>query len=165
MKIIAQRLYKALQMDGQDFVKAMYAEILNREPDPEGLANHIKTLRSGTSKLTIAVGMMQSHEAASLFQHPISARSKDLNSISEIVRQMFALKPEPFVRQLYGELFSRKADAAGFQNFMNKLQAGHSRHSILIEMLLSREFASLMALNKHAFAKENLDRLIQSFYS
>jgi hypothetical protein len=143
----------------------MYAEILNREPDPEGLANHIKTLRSGTSKLTIAVGMMQSHEAASLFQHPISERTKDLNSISEIVRQMFALKPEPFIRQLYGELFSRKADAAGFQNFVNKLQAGHSRHSILIEMLLSREFASLMALNKHAFAKENLDRLIQSFYS
>jgi hypothetical protein len=42
-----------LKLHDEDFVRAAYRGLLQREPDPGGFENYLGSLRSGTAKLTI----------------------------------------------------------------------------------------------------------------
>jgi hypothetical protein len=160
---IAQRIHKMLQLDGHEFIKAVYPELLNRQPDPDGLNHHVHALRSGTSKLQTMAGIVQSHEAASLYQNALSG-SVEARTIANRLQQLYAQKTDSFVHHLYKEILCREPDPGGAQAFIHRIQHGHSRQAVIAELLVSHEFKTLMSLNKHAFAKEILERLIQTFY-
>jgi Domain of unknown function (DUF4214) len=51
-----------LALDGEEFVYAAYATILNRAPDMDGLKHYVSELTSGVSKLSIASRMRNSAE-------------------------------------------------------------------------------------------------------
>lgn len=58
-------LQELISMDGFQFVKNAYAEILLREPDPGGLVNYLEKLESGQSKIDILKELSQSEEGRS----------------------------------------------------------------------------------------------------
>lgn len=63
---IMQSLYAK---EGSGFVAALYNQLLNREPDPEGLRHHAGLLASGMPKTAVVSGFLQSKEAYQLFEN------------------------------------------------------------------------------------------------
>lgn len=63
MKAAPGTLKYLLENDGETFVQASYREILHRDPDEEGLVNHLNALASGTSKAHIVASIASSDEA------------------------------------------------------------------------------------------------------
>lgn len=60
---ISSRMRALLQMEGHEFITALYRELLNREPDPEGLAVHMALLQADVSKMSIMFRILMSAEA------------------------------------------------------------------------------------------------------
>lgn len=61
---ILQHLY---QKEGPAFVAEAYRELLNREPEEQGLLGHVQLLAGGVGKQGIVSGIVQSAEAAQLY--------------------------------------------------------------------------------------------------
>ncbi|MFM1655468.1 glycosyltransferase 61 family protein [Brevibacillus sp. B_LB10_24] len=59
---VARRLQRLLQRDGTDFIAEVYRDLLNREPDPDGLRHMAYLLASGVSKLSIVLAVVKSEE-------------------------------------------------------------------------------------------------------
>jgi SAM-dependent methyltransferase len=51
-----------LRLDGETFVRAAYATVLDRLPDPAGMKHYVEELRAGVPKLTIVSRMRNSEE-------------------------------------------------------------------------------------------------------
>ncbi|WP_127578808.1 DUF4214 domain-containing protein [Paenibacillus koleovorans] len=163
--MIAQRLYKAIQLDDHGFLHAAYRELLNREPDPSGFQSHLQALHSGTGRRHILAVFMQSPEAGSLYSLRGSGTISQAKTVAEAMKLLTPLPAEAFAKQIYRELFSRNPDPSGKEWVMKHLQNGRSRHDVAGEMLGTPEFGALMNLNRHDFAKELLNRLVQTFYT
>jgi len=104
-----------------DFVKRFYTVILGREADGGGLSDWTGRLSSGVATGSdIAFGFVFSDE--------YNQESKD---------------NEEYLTTLYKAFFDREPDASGFSNWLEKLNAGESRNSILNNFLHSVEFINL----------------------
>jgi hypothetical protein len=55
------------QLEDYEFVVGTYRELLNREPDSEGLESHVQLLRTGVPKINIFLGIMLGKEADQLY--------------------------------------------------------------------------------------------------
>ncbi|MFC3767209.1 DUF4214 domain-containing protein [Paenibacillus sp. GCM10012303] len=138
-------LRKVYQKDNHKFVAACYRELLNRDPDPAGLDNHVRMLRSGTSKITVLASVMRSEEAERLYRSgPVSVSGKRRPSAADIFRNLYARSPDKYVQELYEELLGRKADSQGFKNFVKQLHSGAPRTEIALHLLRSGEGMELI---------------------
>jgi serralysin len=96
--------------DGQ--AARLYQAALNRAPDSAGLSVFSTALSNGATSEQIAHGFVTSEEFA--------------NNYGSLTN------PSDFATQLYQNVLHRAPDAAGLQNFVNALNAGASRESILL---------------------------------
>ncbi len=97
----------------------LYQAALNRAPDSAGLSLFSTALSNGATPEQIAHGFVTSAEFA--------------NSYGALT------SPNDFVSQLYHNVLHRAPDAAGAQNFVNALNAGASRESVLVGLSDSTE--------------------------
>ncbi len=105
----------------QSFVERFYVSILDRQGEATGVKYWVDELSSGTkSGADIAKGFIHSQEFA-------NRNTTD----------------EEYVNILYKAFFNRKADAGGYQHWMDKLSSGVSRDEVLDGFLYSTEFANL----------------------
>jgi GT2 family glycosyltransferase len=65
-RTVMQRLQKIFQKEGHEFVAALYRELLNREPDINGLSDYVTCLLEGAPKMAIVEGILFSEEARML---------------------------------------------------------------------------------------------------
>ncbi len=128
------------------FIQRLYQNILGRSADAAGLAywnNKIQT----TSATWTALGFFNSAEFLSL-----------------------GLTDDAFVRMLYLTLFDRKADAGGYDHWINKLQQGALRDMVFYGFFLSQEFRDLadrfgvVAYSGSDKALFQLKSFVQRFY-
>jgi Ca2+-binding RTX toxin-like protein len=91
-------------------VYRVYEATLGRAPDPEGLANWVHALNSGTSLQTVVNGFVGSQE----FQ-------ADYGSLSDAA----------FVTLLYNNVLHRAPDAAGLNNWLTALSSGQTRAQVV----------------------------------
>ena len=107
--------------DIEAFVQRFYQEILGRSADASGLADWTNRLVSGESTgADIAKGFVFSDEFT-----------------------QNAYDNTTYVQILYRAFFNREADAGGLNGWLNALNGGSSRESVLDGFLRSEEFANL----------------------
>ena len=107
----------------------LYQAALNRAPDSAGLSLFSTALSNGATPEQIARGFVTSTEFANNYGALTS--------------------PSDFVAQLYQNVLHRAPDAAGAQNFVNALNAGASRESVLVGLSDSTENRLNTALLTH----------------
>jgi hypothetical protein len=97
----------------QGFIAALYADTLNRSPDPGGLASYLQALSQGASRQQIAAAIFESTEYL-----------------------------QDLVGNFYQVYLKRAADNAGLNSFVQALRVGATDQEIIAAMLGSDEFFS-----------------------
>ncbi len=69
---LIDKLRQTLQKEGGEFVVELYRELLNREPDPDGLEAHTSLLKSGFSKISIIKAILLSHQGQDLLSSSLT---------------------------------------------------------------------------------------------
>ncbi len=93
------------------FLKAIYADVLNRAPDANGQAAFSKAMAAGMSPMAVVSLMVASQE----YQQNL-------------------------VRSYYAQLLDRKADAGGVNAFVNQLQHGMRDEDVIAEIIAALEY-------------------------
>nr|WP_255476071.1 DUF4214 domain-containing protein [Antarcticirhabdus aurantiaca] len=94
------------------FVGSLYANLLNRAPDPAGLEHWTSQIAGGASQASVAVAIATSAEAKALLS-PSFAKGVFVADASEAG-----------VARLYHVLLDRAPDAGGLQTFAALVEAG-----------------------------------------
>lgn len=84
-----QHIYELFVLDGQDFVKEAYRNLLNREPDEHGMAYYLARLAMGDSKTSIVAQKTRSQEYKA-YDREIKGLKKLINEESRKRNQMVA---------------------------------------------------------------------------
>jgi Domain of unknown function (DUF4214)/Leishmanolysin/RTX calcium-binding nonapeptide repeat (4 copies) len=114
----------------QGSVYRLYEAALAREPDAGGLLNWVNAINGGTSLVAAAAGFVGS---------------------AEFTAKYGALNNTQFVTQLYANVLHRAPDAGGLANWVNALNAGSSRASVLTGFSESLEFKNNTALDTSGY--------------
>ena len=114
-------LFAATNTKVLEFVTRFYNQALKRQPDTAGLNSWTSKLAS--SKITGA-------QFASDIIYSAEFKVKDKNN-------------EEFVTIIFRSCYNREPDAAGFDRWVNLLNAGQSRQFVLAEFTNSEEFKNI----------------------
>ena len=109
--------------DVSSFVTRLYNTCLDRGPDPDGLANWVNNLISGT---------VTGGQAAYGFVFSEELKNRNLNN-------------DQFLVIIYKAFFDRPADTGGYNNWMGLLNGGSSREFVFSNFVNSTEFANICA--------------------
>jgi Domain of unknown function (DUF4214) len=152
----------------QVFVTSVYQQLLNRAPDPSGLAHWTSLLDSGVSPATVVLAIeqaplneYQTDVVTALFQHYLK-RAPDAGGLNNWVNQLVGGasiesvtasilgSPEYFAGQggtntgfvngLFHDVLGRPADAGGLSTWLAILNGGGSRNQVALEFLTSTEY-------------------------
>lgn len=104
-------------LDDTEFVTLLYQNILNRQPDPTGLANWTGRLSNGATRGEILVGFSESPEY----------RGKLQNSVD--------------VTMAYVGMLRRAPEQRGFDGWLLAMDAGLSREGLIAGFFGSNEYA------------------------
>jgi hypothetical protein len=118
--------YVLMQQAGS-WVRALYQDVLDRQPGPSETAAWLGVLQSGASFTAIATAIASSSEANSLV---ISTPQLPAGSTVRVGQ----------VQGFYQKLLDRNASAAEEQGWVNELGSGVSRTSIELAIVSSNEF-------------------------
>ncbi len=114
-------LYAADNTKVEEFVTRFYTNALERQPDAAGLSSWVSQLAA--KKVTGA-----QFASGILFSAEFTAKNKD---------------NEEFVTILFRALYNREPDAAGFESWVNLLNAGQSKQFVVAGFTNSAEFNSI----------------------
>jgi Ca2+-binding RTX toxin-like protein len=123
--------------DGYDLTSAqksilrLYEATLDRPPDVPGLAGWVAALNGGQSLVSIAAGFVASVEFQNVYG---------------------MLDNEQFVTLLYNNVLDRAPDQAGLDGWVDQIEAGASRASVVVGFSESPEFRGNTAFDTKAFA-------------
>ena len=109
------------------FVSRCYSEVLGRKADKGGLNNWCSKILNASNKKQAAIDM-----ASNGFFHSTEFKNKNTTN-------------DQYVTILYKTFFGRNPDTGGYNNWMNKLNSGTSRDTVLMGFANSKEFANIMA--------------------
>ncbi|WP_431129565.1 DUF4214 domain-containing protein [Variovorax paradoxus] len=111
-------------------VYRLYRAALNREPDLQGLENWSRAIDFGRTTESVAA---------------------DFLSSSEFQKTYGALDNTAFVTLLYQNVLHRAPDASGLFNWVNSLDGGNSRASVLLGFSQSSEFKTTTSFEQGIF--------------
>ena len=146
------------------FLRQVYRDTLNRNPDPAGLAFHLNNLASGQTREQVAFQFLHSEEffrrEVGIYYRRFLDRNADSAGLqffvdqlldgrqeNEIVIQIvtspeyaqkFGQTNESFVRQLYSDILERDADQGGLTMHLNALNAGLLNREVIAFNFLIR---------------------------
>ena len=104
------------------FVTLLYNNILDRDPDPTGLANQVAALDAGMSRMDLVYNLIFSEEC----QNKISGYTN-----------------EQFIEFLYQAIFGRDADSGGLTNWLAAMGTGMTKEDVVNAFTHSEEFEFL----------------------
>ena len=110
------------------FVSRCYSEVLGRRGDAGGLNNWCSKILSASDKKKAAINV-----ATSSFFHSTEFRNRNTTN-------------EEFVVICYRTFLGRDPDTGGYNSWLNKLNSGTSRDSVMMGFANSKEFTNIMAM-------------------
>ena len=129
-------------LDNEGFVTLLYANVLNRSPDPVGLNGWITELNNGASRESIVIGFSESLEFST---------STQLSYVNYINTDFYG--------DLYGQIYrlyratlDRNPDEVGYQNFLDQAPDNRGLQDIASDFTQSVEFITTYgSLNNSEF--------------
>ncbi|MCI6565534.1 DUF4214 domain-containing protein, partial [Campylobacter sp.] len=100
----------------EDFVEALYKQVLGRNSDADGKAVWLKALASGTSREELMTKFVA------------AAKAEDPNLTA------FYTSNQQFLENVYSALLNRGVDNSGLETWMNLLQNGVSRAEVVAKI-------------------------------
>jgi ADP-heptose:LPS heptosyltransferase len=131
-----QILQKIFEKDNENFLTGLYRELLNREPDKDGFANHMDSLEKHGKKIEVLKEMVRSNEFGILL-----SQSKIIHVLQKIIHK----NDNEFVKQLYYNIFGMIPKLSQIQKYKEELRNDTSSKAGFIQNLLQSEeiFAKL----------------------
>ena len=120
--------------DNSVFVKALYADLLEKYPDTSDLTYWTDALTKGASRLDVIKSFINSQGFQKLIN--IGTDSPDIHSNIELTNS----DNSAFMTSLYTEIMHRAPDLSGFNYWVSKLDTGTSRAAETVAFLTSKEF-------------------------
>ena len=138
-----------------NFVRGLYSDLLNRQPDTSGLLHWLDRLDSGQSNLSVGVGMWQTAEHRGIqvdgYYNQFLGRAADSGGRQFWINQMIGGLSEEnvmvafmstteyqlnhpsnsaFVTAVYQDVLNRNPDAGGLTFWVNALNNGQTRSQV-----------------------------------
>ena len=128
---------KLEQLDGVDFVDAVYQGILRRKPDISGLNYYVEKLEhKELSKYQVVYEVGLSEEAAYKDFIVVDCDKKKIKAPN-----LLQYDGERFIRLAYRWVLGRDADEEGLKANLEALQSGHTYKEIILHSLAKSEEA------------------------
>ncbi|MGN7399016.1 DUF4214 domain-containing protein [Cytobacillus praedii] len=140
---VMEKIHQLYRCESSDFINGLYKELLLRCPNPIELDHYRNLLFSGVSKISIIGAILNSEECAQQFNQPLGALNRYNQTIIEVLRTFNEYDNTDFVKCLYRELLFREPDEEGMYGFINILNQGNSRISVIESILTSPECTAL----------------------
>lgn len=139
-------LYDLVQMEGDDFVREAFRQLLGREPDESGIDFYAEQLSNGTPKISIIAELIQSREARLNYRMISSVPiSNDAPNIRSIITQFSFLTHLEFIHALYNEFLLRNPDGSEVDDCYDSINTkGIPRIFFILNVLLSEECKNLL---------------------
>jgi len=130
------------------FLEKAYLTLLDRTVDTSGLKDYLSRLNAGATRSQILKELADSAEAqrfrlrqsGNAMLQPSNPRPsvQPTRAVAPLI-DLLMLSGDDFVRQAFRCVLGRQADRAGAQVFLQQLEAGSSRSSVIAEMSESPE--------------------------
>lgn len=140
---VMEKIYQLYRCNSSEFIKGLYNELLLRSPKQIELDHYRNLLISGVSKISIIGAILQSEECVQQFNQPLHALNRYNQTIIEVFRSFNEYNNTDFVKCLYRELLFREPDEEGMYGFINILNQGGSRISVIESILTSPECTAI----------------------
>ncbi|GLB62108.1 DUF4214 domain-containing protein [Cytobacillus sp. NCCP-133] len=156
---IVQILQEIYKYGSSQFVKELYREILNREPDDKGLNNYIEALKKGVKKETILSSFFRSNELFSKLNKSVSnVQHVDLSKKGTIFTRLQLILQrdgDAFIEEFFQEFLNRKPNKKDYSfPLLLRIRSNKDKINVVIFFTKSREFTSLIKFkNKNAVRK------------
>lgn len=139
---------RLLLLDGEEFIRAAYKDILLREADSGGISFFCNELKRGTSKQKILFRIMISMEALG---KKVNIKEFDLGSIS--IDELTKYNGDCFIEAMYLSILGRSSDESGRKTNRIRLNNWYiSKEDMIIALAYSPEGkshnASVIGLDK-----------------
>ncbi|CAM3762350.1 hypothetical protein GCM10009865_01070 [Aeromicrobium ponti] len=153
---IIQEIYK---YGSSQFVKELYREILNREPDDKELNNYIEALKKGVKKETILSSFFRSNELFSKLNTSVcNDQHVDLSKKGTIFTRLQLIiqrNRDPFIEEVFQELLNRKPNKKDYSfPLLSRIRSNKDKIDLVIFITKSREFTSLIKFNNKNAARK-----------
>ncbi|MGD6818500.1 glycosyltransferase [Metabacillus sp. 113a] len=148
---IIKILREVFLQEDQQFISALYMEMLNRPPSKEEANDYLNQFSSGASKLDVLAAIISSKEARILYDKPLTSSGKDQRkTAANKMRKIFKYEQTRLIKELYRELLCREADQNGLQNhlyFLNKMKRNGTVFKLFMNILMSEEALNNLLLS------------------
>lgn len=155
-----EQLRRGTRTEDERFIRAAYRAFFEREPDAQGLTDHLHDLHNGhITRVALLAVFMHSPEFARRYVVPSDhtlVRMQDVQQMVQQEHQRLAreLRRRPddelFVQAIYRVLLQREMEAAGFARYVLPLQQRRlSRRAVLRDIVDSDEFRQVYGLSMH----------------
>ncbi|MGY4726328.1 DUF4214 domain-containing protein [Burkholderia pyrrocinia] len=165
-KNASEQLFLEDLMNGADegFVRQAYLKLLKRRPDESGFSYYLDRLKRGIHRIDVLGAIYRSPEVRrraitvrglpTQYALQKAMRWPIFGGFVRLLAQPFALprtnsyaraetlmryQGETFVREAYSAVLGRSPDAVGFAHYMERLNSGASKVSIIRDLRKSRE--------------------------
>jgi hypothetical protein len=138
-------LDELLQLDDEQFVRAVYRTLFGRPVDPGGLVNYLRRLREGTSKLDIVVELRASEEGRARNAHLPGLETLPLakagpKGAARTLDELMSYEGAEFVACAYQTLLGRPADAGGLRHYGDQVRRHGGKLRVLAGLARSDEY-------------------------
>jgi hypothetical protein len=143
-------------MKNDDFIRALFRQLLNREADEPDVTDYVVLMSSGVERIDVIIGIMNTSEAKQIYFQPTSLAKERLPTVADKLQLLMAMNHEDMVHHFYVELLCRHPDPYGFNVFIELLKTGSSPLSLVNLFLKSKEWKQLIESDRYYFTRKIL---------
>ncbi|MCI7349638.1 MAG: DUF4214 domain-containing protein [Ruminococcus sp.] len=147
--------FTELDISNEERVRRMYLTFLNRDPDPAGLANWVKSLDNGCSIGHVFYGFTQSKEFGEICEeYGITRGTWEYTENRDKSEELTA-----FVSRLYTKALNRKFDVNGLNDHTGSYLEDHDLYQMAYNFIFSQEF-----IEKNLSDEDFVDTMYRTFF-
>jgi len=152
-------MHSVCELGPDPFVRNVYRQALEREPDEEEVAQCLNLLSAGGSKPDLICSVMTGDEAVALYDRMSGGNAA---SVLSKLRYMLHTPPETFIPLLFAEFLCRFAEDDEYDERMHALQNGTPQIDVIRSLLMSSEWHQLLEADRSTIHRKMLSIFLTS---
>lgn len=141
---IIQKIKKMYYLENHEFIKSLFRQFMNREPDEEGFSHIQNLLLKEASKIDVILQVIRNDGVKELYC--LDAISLNRRTIAYDIKELLSLEGTQFINNIYNEILSRKPQDLEIHQLSQVIKNTNSKLETIINFLDSPEFRALFLL-------------------